>query len=480
MLSDIIQERIKKIKNLRERDIDPYPEETGPRLKISDALSNFSVWSKRKKEIALAGRIWSVRAHGGVIFADLRDESGKIQLVFKKDILGDKNMQFLLEFLDRGDFWKAKGILIITKRGEKSLLVQQFKLLTKSIHPLPKSWFGLEDTETRFRRRYLDLLENEEVKKRFVLRSKIIAFIREFLNKEGYLEVETPILQPIYGGANARPFITRLNALKMRLYLRIAPELYLKRLLVGGFEKIYEIGKCFRNEGVDREHNPEFTILELYSAYKTREDLMYLIKQLFQAIAKKFKNEIVLSTSLLKKEWQIISLEEFLKQKTGLSFQDSISKWKKEGGKLGIPLDKSKSKWNIIDDVFKKYRQDIKEPTFIIDQPVELSPLAKRKASDPQKTARFEFIMGGWEIVNAFSELNDPLDQKERFKAQIALKKKGNEEAHPQDSDFLEALEYGMPPTAGLGIGLDRLIAALTGAPSLKEVILFPFMKPRK
>lgn len=479
MLEDIIQERIKKVKKLRQEGINPYPEKTGRQFPVSEALAHFPLWSKKKKVITLAGRIWAIREHGGVIFADLKDESGKIQLLFRKDILGKKRMKFLLDFLDIGDFWEAKGILLATKTGEKTLLCKNFKLLSKNIRPLPQSWYGLEDAEERFRRRYLDLLENPGVKKRFVIRSRIIAFIREFLNKKGYLEVETPILQPVYGGAAARPFITQLNALKIKLYLRIAPELYLKRLLVGGFEKIYEIGKCFRNEGVDREHNPEFTILELYAAYYTREDLMRLIQELFQMIAKEFQKELPSSDLLLKKQWKKISLEKFLEKKTGLNFRSSLREWKKKAKELDISLSKGKSKWNIIDDVFKKYRRGIKEPTFVIDQPVELSPLAKRKSTNPEETARFELIIKGWEVVNAFSELNDPLDQRKRFEEQAALRKKGDLEAHPQDTDFVEALEYGMPPAAGLGIGIDRLIAVLTDAPSLKEVIFFPFMKPR-
>jgi len=480
MLDDIIKERIKKVKRLRQLGINPYPERTERQFKVGEALAHFSLWTKKKKVITLAGRIQAIREHGGVMFADLEDESGKIQLLFKRDILGEKKMKFLLDFLDRGDFWEAKGMLLLTKRGEKSLLVQGFKLLAKNIRPLPKSWYGLEDTEERFRRRYLDLLENPEVKKRFILRSRIVTFIREFLNKKGYLEVETPILQPVYGGATARPFVTQLNALKIKLYLRIAPELYLKRLLVGGFEKIYEIGKCFRNEGIDREHNPEFTSLELYSAYQTREDLMKLTQDLLQAIAKKFQKDLPSTNFLLKKRWRKISLENFLEKETGLNFQSSLKEWKKKAKELDIPLSSGKSKWRIIDDVFKKYRHSIKEPTFIIDQPVELSPLAKRKSTNPKETARFELIIKGWELVNAFSELNDPLDQRERFKEQAALREKGDLEAHPQDADFVEALEYGMPPAAGLGIGIDRLVAVLTDAPSLKEVIFFPFMKPRK
>ena len=479
MLSDLIKERIEKLKKLRKLGIDPYPEKTHRQFSIIQTLDNFSKWSRAKKKIILAGRIWGIRGHGGAIFVDIKDQTEKIQLLFKQDKLGKDKMKFFENFFDLGDFLETQGILFKTKRGEKTLEVRDFKLLSKSLRPLPKAWYGLEDAEERFRRRYLDLLENEEVKNKFVFRSKIISSIREFLNKKEYLEVETPILQPLYGGAFANPFVTRLEALKMKIYLRIAPELYLKRLIVGGFENIYEIGKCFRNEGMDREHNPEFTMLELYSAYKTREDLIKLIEELFQSLAKKFKNDIPDAKVFLKKNWKKIGFEKFLEKETGLNFNDNKEKWLKKAKGLGAIVDKIDSKEKIADAIFKKLRGKIKEPTFVIDHPLEISPLAKKKADDPNKTARFQLIVFGSEIVNGFSELNDPIDQKQRFEEQAEMKKKGDVDAHPQDIDYIEALEYGMPPTAGLGIGIDRLITVLTRSSSLKEVILFPFMKPK-
>ena len=479
MLSDLIKERIEKLKKLRKLGIDPYPEKTHRQFSIIQVLDNFSKWSRAKKKIILAGRIWGIRGHGGAIFVDIKDQTEKIQLLFKQDKLGKDKMKFFENFFDLGDFLEIQGILFKTKRGEKTLEVRDFKLLSKSLRPLPKAWYGLEDAEERFRRRYLDLLENEEVKNKFVFRSRIISSIREFLNKKEYLEVETPILQPLYGGAFANPFVTRLEALKMKIYLRIAPELYLKRLIVGGFENIYEIGKCFRNEGMDREHNPEFTMLELYSAYKTREDLMKLIEELFQSLAKKFKTDIPDAKVFLKKTWEKIDFEKFLEKETGLNFNDSKEKWLKKAKSLGAIVDEMDSKEKIADGIFKKLRGKIIEPTFVIDHPLEISPLAKKKADDPDKTARFQLIVFGSEIVNGFSELNDPIDQKQRFKKQAEIKKKGDIEAHPQDIDYIEALEYGMPPTAGLGIGIDRLVTVLTRSSSLKEVILFPFMKPR-
>ncbi len=479
MLEDIIRERIKKIKELKQIGIDPYPEKTNRQFTIGEVLNSFSSWSKTKKKISLVGRIWSIRGHGGVMFCDVQDETGKLQLVLKTDILTGEKMKFFEKYFDSGDFLEARGTLFITQKGEKSLLVNKFTLLTKSLRPLPKAWFGLEDAEERFRRRYLDLLENEEVKKRFTLRSKIITEIRNFLNKDGYLEVETPILQTMYGGANAKPFLTKLEALNLKLYLRIAPELYLKRLLIGGFENIYEIGKNFRNEGLDREHNPEFTMMELYSAYKTREDLMKLTKDLIKYLTRTFKKDIS-KNPIINLSWQIIGFEEFLKKEIGLDFESSLEQWLSKAKALGIEeINPKATKEKIADDIFKKLRAEIKNPTFVVNQPLAISPLAKRRINNLQQTSRFQLIINGWEIANGFSELNDPLDQKERFQEQVKLREKGDLEAHPQDIDFIEALEYGMPPAAGLGIGIDRLVAVLTQAPSLKEVIFFPFMKPK-
>ncbi|MDD3548663.1 MAG: lysine--tRNA ligase [Candidatus Pacebacteria bacterium] len=479
MLEDIIKERIKKLRELKKLGINPYPEKISRQFSIKETIASFSSWSLSKKKITLAGRILAIRGHGGAIFFDLKDGSDKIQALLKKDVLGKKGMDFFEKFFDVGDFIEAKGILFKTKKGEKTLEVHTFKMAAKNLRPLPKSWFGLEDVEERYRRRYLDLLENEEVNKRFIFRSKIISAIRDFLNQKGYLEVETPILQPIYGGANARPFVTKLEALNLKVFLRIAPELYLKRLIVGGWENIYEIGKCFRNEGLDREHNPEFTLLELYSAYKSREDLMKLVENLIKFLAKSFKKDLG-SASWLNKKWEIISFENFLKSKTGLKLSDSKEKWEEKAKILKATINENDSVAKIADAILKKLRKDIKGPLFLIDQPLDISPLAKKKEDDPTKTARFQLIIDGWELVNGFSELNDPLDQKERFKSQALMGKKGDLEAHPLDDDFIEALEYGMPPTAGLGIGIDRLVAVLTKAPALKEVILFPFMKPRQ
>ena len=480
MLDEIIKERIKKLKKLEKLGIDAYPEKTKRQFSISQALDNFSSWSKNKKKIVLAGRILGIREHGGAVFADIMDQDNKIQLLFKKNELGEEKLKFFQDFFDLGDFIQTQGILFTTKKGEKTLLVKDFIILSKSLRPLPKTWYGLEDAEERFRRRYLDLIENENVKERFILRSKIIRAIREFLDKKDFLEVETPILQPLYGGANANPFVSYLEALKMKIYLRIAPELYLKRLVVGGLENIYEIGKCFRNEGMDREHNPEFTILELYSAYKSREEAMSLVEELIKSLARQFKKECPESKIFLTKTWPKIGYEDFLKEEINLNFKNTQEQWLEKAKSMKIKINKNDSKEKIAEAIFKKLRSKLITPTFIIDHPTAISPLAKKKQDDVEKTSRFQLIAAGSELINGFSELNDPRDQKERFLDQVKMRKKGDSEAHPLDIDYIEALEYGLPPTAGLGIGIDRLITVFTKAPSLKEVIFFPFMKPKK
>lgn len=480
MLDEIIKERIKKLKKLEKLGIDAYPEKTKRQFSISQALDNFSSWSKNKKKIVLAGRILGIREHGGAVFADIMDQNNKIQLLFKKNELGEEKLKFFQDFFDLGDFIQTQGILFTTKKGEKTLLVKDFIILSKSLRPLPKTWYGLEDAEERFRRRYLDLIENENVKERFILRSKIIRAIREFLDKKDFLEVETPILQPLYGGANANPFVSYLEALKMKIYLRIAPELYLKRLVVGGLENIYEIGKCFRNEGMDREHNPEFTILELYSAYKSREEAMSLVEELIKSLARQFKKECPESKIFLTKTWPKIGYEDFLKEEINLNFKNTQEQWLEKAKSMKIKINKNDSKEKIAEAIFKKLRSKLITPTFIIDHPTAISPLAKKKQDDVEKTSRFQLIAAGSELINGFSELNDPRDQKERFLDQVKMRKKGDSEAHPLDIDYIEALEYGLPPTAGLGIGIDRLITVFTKAPSLKEVIFFPFMKPKK
>lgn len=479
-LKEIIKERIKKLANIKKRNILPYPAFFKRPTKIKDAILKF----KKNKKIILAGRIFSIRVHGGSTFLDFKDGTGKFQAFLRKDKLSD-DYDFFLENVDIGDFLLFEGKLFLTKKGEKTIEVEKFKILCKSLRPLPEKWHGLSDNEERFRKRYLDLLMNPEVKERFLQRSKIIYAIREFLEREEFLEVETPILQPIYGGASAEPFKTHHRALDIDLYLRIAPELYLKRLLVGGFDKVYEIGRVFRNEGIDKYHNPDFTTLEFYWAYATFDDLMRITEGLVKYVVKKvFKKQRIHYHGKeidFSKPFKKIEFYSFLDRELGINTKSAsdreiinIAK------KFDIPT-KNKSRFKILDDIFKKIsREKINQPTFVLYTPIELTPLAKKSEKDNSLALRLQLIIGGWEVVNAFSELNDPIEQKKRFKEQLAERKKGDKEAHPFDKDFIEALEYGMPPAVGFGMGIDRLVAVLTNADNLREVILFPLMKPKK
>jgi lysyl-tRNA synthetase class 2 len=483
--------RIEKLEALGKAGFEGYPAQTKRDTEIGVALNNFDAWSKEKRKIVLAGRIMSLRGQGGIAFIDLRDESGTIQLVFKKDALLDFDR--LREFLDLGDFIEASGYLFKTQRGENSLFVEGWKLLTKTLRPLPSEWYGLKDVEERFRRRYLDLIINDDVKKRLVSRSKIIQAMRDFLNSYGFLEVETPVLQTLPGGALAKPFQTKLNALDLDLYLRIAPELYLKRLIVGGFEKIYEIGRNFRNEGMDRSHNPEFTMMELYWAYQDYERLMTLVEDMFIFILTnafpQTKNPLLVNINgnliNFKKPWRRVEFKQVIKEYVGLDAdraeaKDVLAKMKER--KMEITKEhKKQGKWELIDELYKKVcLPNLIQPTFVIHLPVALSPLAKLRTENKEEVQRFLMAIGGVESGNAFSELNDPIDQDARFKEQEKKRKAGNEEASRYDKDFVEALEYGMPPTAGIGIGLDRLVMLLTNAESIKEVIFFPFMKKKQ
>ena len=451
-LEEIRKARLKKLKNIRKAGIDPYPAESFRSHKILAILDNFDELSKGPEKPVLAGRLISLREHGGSTFADLKDGSGSIQVFFKKDILGEKDYNFFLENFDIGDFTETAGSLFRTKAGEPTLEVQSFRMLAKSILPLPEKWHGLQDVEERFRKRYLDLIFNDKVRDKFQTRFNLIQKIRQYFLEKDSIEVETPALQTIPGGALAKPFKTHLNTLDLDLYLRVAPELYLKRLLIGGFDSVFEIGRNFRNEGIDRDHNPEFTMLEAYFAYKDYNWLMDFTEDFFEYLAveifKSTKVEYKGQTVDFKKPFKKVEFKELVKEKTGSE----------------------------ADEIFKKQiRPTIIQPTFVINHPFDLSPLAK-KLSD-KNVARFQLIAGGLELANAFSELNDPLDQKERFEEQKKLK---GDEMHPYDQEFLEALEYGMPPAAGIGIGIDRLAMLLTDSHNLREIILFPTMKPKE
>ena len=478
--------RLKKLEAIKKSQLSPYPEKTKRTHKIEDAVRDFGKLSRLKKEVILAGRIKSMRGHGGSTFLDIEDGTAKIQAFLKKDGLGEKSYEFFLENFDIGDFIEIRGILFKTKKGERTIEAADFKILAKSLLPLPEKWHGLKDVEERFRRRYLDLIFNSETKEKFKTRTKIIKEIRGFLEKEGFLEVETPILQPIYGGAKAKPFKTHLNALDIDLYLRISPELYLKRLLIGGFEKVYEIGKCFRNEGVDRSHNPDFTILEFYWAYADYKELMKLTERLLESVVKSIfgKNEIEYEGKKIsfKAPFARVEFDQLLKKYTKIKIDDiNLEALKREANKLGVKVEETMTKSEVADEIYKKFcLPSLQQPTFIINHPLGSFPLAKALENNPSKLANFQLIVAGWETVNAFSELNDPLEQRKRFEEQEKFFRSGLEEAQRMDEDFLEALEYGMPPSAGWGMGIDRLVALLTNSHSLREVILFPTMRPKE
>ena len=477
--------RLKKLEAVRKAGILAYPEKTKRTHKISQALEDFSSLVRLKKEIILVGRIRSLREHGRATFLHIEDGTGKIQAYFREDRIGERGYKFFLDNFDIGDFIEVRGILFKTKKGERTIEASNFKMLAKSLLPLPEKWHGLKDIEERFRKRYLDLIFNPEVKRKFELHSRIIKEIREFLEKEGFLEVETPILQPIYGGAKARPFKTYLNALDLDLYLRISPELYLKRLLIGGFEKVYEIGRVFRNEGIDRAHNPDFTILEFYWAYADYKDLMKLTEKMFENLLKRIFGRLQIKYEGkkidFKTPWSRIEFSQILRKYTKINLEEIHPEaLKKEAQKLGIEIGEGEDKAEIADKIYKKFCQPkIWQPTFVINHPLGTFPLAKQLENNPLKLANFQLVIAGWELINAFSELNDPIEQRKRFEEQEKFFKAGLEEAQRMDEDFLEALEYGMPPAAGFGLGIDRLVALLTNSHSLREVILFPTMRPR-
>ena len=484
-LPEIKKNREEKLNKIIHSGLNPYPAKTKRTHKINEVLEDFSKLAKKTQEVVVVGRVRTLRGHGGATFFDIEDGSGKIQGLLRKNRIGEKGYEFFQELVDIGDFLEVRGTLMKTKTGEKTIEVSDFNFLVKSLLPLPEKWHGLKDIEERYRKRYLDLLFNKEVRKKFGLRSEIIKALREFLEKEGFLEVETPILQSIYGGAKAKPFKTHLNALDMDLYLRIAPELYLKRLLVGGFEKIYEIGKCFRNEGVDKSHNPDFTMLEFYWAFADYKDMMELTEKMFSFILKKIfgKLEIEYNGKKInfKPPWKRIDYFEFFQKETDLNLEDlSKEGLEKEAKKIGLELAKEAQKAEIADKLFKKLCQSkIQEPTFILHHPIGAFPLAKTFEKNSKKLANFQLVVSGWELINAFSELNDPVEQRKGFEEQEKLYKAGLEEAQRMDEDFLDALEYGMPPAAGFGLGIDRLVALLTDSHSLREVILFPTMRPK-
>src|SRR3989338_178765 len=474
-LRKIRREKIEKIKKLK---IDPYPAKSNKKHSVSECLKSQS------KNVQTAGRLMAIRSHGGSSFADLVDESGKIQLFFSKDKLSTLNSQ-LLTLLDIGDFIEVSGKVDKTKAGETTIFVNEFKLLTKSIRRLPSTWHGLKDIEERYRKRYLDLLLNKEVKQVFEIRSKVIEAHRQYLLEKGYTEVETPMLQPLYGGGLARPFKTYHNALGISLYMRISTELYLKRLIVAGFEKVFEFARVFRNEGIDREHNPEFTMLETMAAYADYVDNMQLVEEMTKYVARNVlgKTKVQYRDQAIDfaAPWKKLTIVEAVKKETGVDF-GKITKFEeaqKQAKKLGVELKPfEKSVGQALAEVFEqKVEETLIQPTIIYNYPTETSPLAK-KSKDPRYVERFEHYVAGMEASNNYSELNDPQDLVLRFADERKKERLGEEEAHQTDRDFIEALEYGMPPTSGIGPSIDRLVMILTDSRSIKDVILFPTLKP--
>ncbi|RCW63021.1 lysine--tRNA ligase [Saliterribacillus persicus] len=487
-INDHMRVRLDKLDSYKEKGIDPFGDKF-VRTHLSDELiaayDQFSKEELEEKEIevTIAGRIMTKRGKGKAGFSHIQDLSGQIQLYVRKDKIGDEAYE-IFNTADLGDIVGVTGVMFKTKVGELSVKASSFQLLTKSLRPLPEKFHGLKDVEQRYRQRYLDLITNPTSKETFITRSKIIQSMRRYLDGQGFLEVETPMMHGIAGGASARPFITHHNALDVQLYMRIAIELHLKRLIVGGLEKVYEIGRVFRNEGVSTRHNPEFTMIELYEAYADYHDIMELVENLVAHIAE----EVTGSTTVqygeneidLKPRWTRLHMVDAIKEHTGVDFWKEMTK--EEAVTLakenGIQIEDSMTYGHIVNEFFEqRVEEKLMQPTFVYGHPVEISPLAKKNAEDERFTDRFELFIVGREHANAFSELNDPIDQRERFEAQVKEKEQGNDEAHEMDEDFLEALEYGMPPTGGLGIGIDRLVMLLTNSPSIRDVLLFPQMR---
>lgn len=483
-LNEILLVRREKLAELIKNNENPYEiTKYDVNAKSKEIIENYDDFEG--KNVSIAGRIMSKRGMGKATFCDLSDRDGKIQLYIRKDVLGDETYE-LVKKIDIGDIAGVKGEVFTTNKGEISIKVDAFTLLSKSLQPLPEKFHGLRDTDLRYRQRYVDLIVNPEVKKTFVLRSKIITAMRSFFDSRGFLEVETPMLNTIPGGAAARPFITHHNTLGLDMYLRIATELHLKRLIVGGMERVYEIGRVFRNEGMSPRHNPEFTTVEVYQAYADYHDMMDLTEEMVCYIAKEvlgtlevtYQGEII----NLQAPWERITMADVVKKYTGADFTPITddAKARALAKSLGVDVEETDTWGKVLNTVFEeKVEEYLVQPTFIIDYPVEVSPLAKRMPSNPRLTERFELFITRREIANAFSELNDPIDQRARFEEQVRQREAGDEEANMMDEDFVLSLEYGMPPTGGMGMGIDRLVMLLTDSPSIRDVLLFPTMKPK-
>lgn len=494
--NELIRTRLEKLEKLREAGIDPFAAERYERTHTAaEAVKRFQEQEgtdgAEPLVVRLAGRIFTKRNMGKAAFVDVRDESGRIQLYFKRDIVGQEAFE-RLDLLDQSDFIGVEGVLFRTRTGEITIEVREYEVLAKALRPLPLGKIvgdehhgDVTDVEFRYRQRYADLAVHPEVREHFRNRSRIIRGIRTYFDNRGYIEVETPVLQSVAGGAAARPFMTHHNALDYDFHLRISLELYLKRLIVGGFEKVYEIGRVFRNEGISTRHNPEFTLLESYEAYVQLEDIERLVEELVSGLATELYGRPVIQTEKgeidLTPPWRRLPMLEGIRQLAGVEPEafESFESAKAAGAKLGLDMTQETNLGGIMEKIHERYVQPtLIQPTFITDFPLETSPLAKKRRDNPRLTRRFEAYVACQELANAFSEINDPIDQRERFQAQLELKQSGDAEAHPMDDDFLRALEYGMPPTGGLGIGIDRLVMVLTNTESIRDALLFPQMRP--
>ncbi|MFB3165221.1 lysine--tRNA ligase [Neobacillus sp. 179-J 1A1 HS] len=489
-LNDQLRVRREKMNTMRENGLDPFGKRFERSHSIVELVEQYGEVEKedletKNVEVTIAGRMMTKRGKGKAGFANIQDLTGQIQVYVRVDAIGAEAYE-VFDSSDLGDIIGVTGTLFKTKVGELSVKVQNYTFLTKALRPLPDKFHGLKDVEQRYRQRYLDLIVSQESRETFITRSKIIQAMRRYLDDNGYLEVETPMMHSIAGGASARPFITHHNALDMELYMRIAIELHLKRLIVGGLEKVYEIGRVFRNEGVSTRHNPEFTMIELYEAYADYQDIMSLTENLIAHIAQ----EVLGTTTVqygeyevnLKPEWKRLHMVDAIKEYTGVDFwkEMSVEEARALAKEHGVEITEHMLYGHIVNEFFEqKVEEKLIQPTFIYGHPVEISPLAKKNEEDPRFTDRFELFIVAREHANAFTELNDPIDQRERFEAQLKEREQGNDEAHEMDEDFVEALEYGMPPTGGLGIGIDRLVMLLTNSPSIRDVLLFPLMRHR-
>lgn len=483
-LSDERQSRLNKLEELKKQNVNPYPNIFKPESWSEDVKAKFAADGEKEFKTVVAGRVMLLRDFGKATFATIKDKKGNIQVYARVDVMGQDKYN-LFKLMDPGDIIGVNGNVFKTHKGEITVLVEDFKILSKSVNPLPEKWHGLTDVEARYRQRYLDLIINDNVKNDFKMRFGIVSHIRKFLEEREFLEVETPMMQVIPGGAAARPFVTHHNALDMDLYLRIAPELYLKRLIVGGFDRVFELNRNFRNEGIDTRHNPEFTMLELYQSYADYRDMMTIFEELTASLAKHVKGDVVFDYQGKKfdfSKWNRIKYTDALAKFGNVDLskiktqKDAVELAKNRG--FDEAGEHGEGKWAILNMLFEEYvEQNLLEPTIVYEYPAEISPLSKNKEDDPEFVERFECYCNGWEIANAFSELNNPFIQAERFMAQAEKKAAGDDEAMYVDEDYINALEYGMPPTGGMGIGIDRLVMLLIDTNSIRDTILFPTMK---